>query len=194
MECWVACCEIETSRMMFLKCTEFLGWCINCTSFLRIHFFLGFFKKFSSLPDPFRATFKFGVKQFEHQRNSSETTMLKQHISGPVTADIERAIRDILKDDAKYVLTEMRSRHRENLVVPVNLILPNDQLETGFTRNISSAGVCIITENPIEEGVFGDLEIYRLNGNPVTISSDARWCRPFGRQYFMSGWKFNQLK
>jgi len=116
--------------------------------------------------------------------------MLKQHISGPVPPEIERAIKDILKEDARYVLTEMRSRHRENLVVPVRIVMKDECVELGFSRNISTAGICLITPQPITVGVLAELELYRLQGTPMTISSDARWCRPFGLDYFMSGWKF----
>jgi hypothetical protein len=120
--------------------------------------------------------------------------MLKQSYVGPVPHDVETVIKDLLRDDARYTLTEMRSRYRENLVVPIKLMFKSGESEMGFSRNISEAGICVITQTLITEGEILDLEIYRLLGAPVRITSDARWCRPFGQNYYMSGWKFMHLK
>ncbi len=119
--------------------------------------------------------------------------MLKQHSLSPVSAEIELAIKQILRDDAVYTLTEMRSRHRENLVVPVTICFSESHTEDGFTRNISEAGVCIISANPMEENTLANLELYRLHGAKQSITSEIRWCRPFGKEYFMSGWKFMKI-
>jgi hypothetical protein len=97
--------------------------------------------------------------------------MLKQSMLGPVPHDIDLAIKELLREDARYTLTEMR-----------------------FSKNISEAGICVITQQPVKENEVIDLEIYRLYGSPIRITSDARWCRPFGQSYFMSGWKFMHLR
>lgn len=120
--------------------------------------------------------------------------MLKQSYVGPVPHDVELVIKELLRDDARYTLTEMRSRYRENLVVPVKVWFKNGESEMGFSRNISEAGICVITQKLIVENEILDLEIYKLNGTPVRITSDARWCRPFGQSYYMSGWKFMHLR
>lgn len=120
--------------------------------------------------------------------------MLKQHSLSPVSAEIELVVKQILRDDAVYTLTEMRSRHRENLVLPVTIYFSESNSVDGFSRNISEAGICIITASPVDDDTMADLELYRLHGKRVTITSEARWCRPFGRDYFMSGWKFMNLQ
>jgi hypothetical protein len=120
--------------------------------------------------------------------------MLKQSYVGPVPPDIEAAVKELLRDDARYTLTEMRSRYRENLVVPVKVFFQNGETEMGFSRNISEAGICVITRTLIPDNQMLDLEIYKLNGSPIRITSDARWCRPFGQSYYMSGWKFVHLR
>lgn len=120
--------------------------------------------------------------------------MLKQSMLGPVPHDIDLAIKELLREDARYTLTEMRSRYRENLVVPVKLFYRTGEPEMGFSKNISEAGICVITQQPVKENEVIDLEIYRLYGSPIRITSDARWCRPFGQSYFMSGWKFMHLR
>ena len=109
------------------------------------------------------------------------------------TPELERFVKEIVKEDAKYVLTEMRSRHRENLVVPVAMVFKDGKRLHGFTRNISPVGVCIIGKEPLAENQVVELEIYRLNAKPTTISAEVRWCKPFGEDFFMSGWKFMRL-
>ena len=120
--------------------------------------------------------------------------MLRNQSQHAFCPDIERLVKEIVRDDARYVLTEMRSMHRENLVVPVTLIFSDGTRHNTFSRNISPVGVCLIGREPIPENQIVDLEIYRLNGKPDRVSADVRWCKPFGKEYFMSGWKFLQLK
>jgi hypothetical protein len=120
--------------------------------------------------------------------------MLKQSMLGPVPQDVELAVKELLREDTRYTLTEMRSRYRENLVVPVKLFYRNGEPEMGFSKNVSEAGICVITQNAVPENEILDLEIYRLYGSPIRITSDARWCRPFGQCYYMSGWKFLHLR
>ncbi len=120
--------------------------------------------------------------------------MLKQATLGVVPADVEAAIKELLREDARYTLTEMRSRYRENLVVPVIVHHSEKESFSGFSRNISEAGICIITEHPISDDSVADLDIYRLGGPSIRVTSNVRWCRPFGKHYYMSGWKFMNLR
>ena len=120
--------------------------------------------------------------------------MMKNQSHSAFCPDIERLIKEIVRDDARYVLTEMRSMHRENLVVPVTLIFADGTRQNTFSRNISPVGVCLIGKEPVPDNQIVDLEIYRLKGKPDRVSADVRWCKPFGKEYFMSGWKFLQIK
>ena len=120
--------------------------------------------------------------------------MMKNHSQQASCPEIERLIKEIVRDDVRYVLTEMRSMHRENLVVPVTLIFADGTRQNSFSRNISAVGVCLIGKEPIAENQLVDLEIYRLTGKPDRVSADVRWCKPFGKEYYMSGWKFLQVR
>ncbi len=108
--------------------------------------------------------------------------------------EIDRLIKEIVKEDTNYALTEMRSVHRENLVVPVTLVFSDGSTQHTHSRNISAVGVCLIGTEPVPINELVDLEIYRLKGSPSRIVADPRWCKPFGANYFMSGWKFIQMK
>ena len=107
--------------------------------------------------------------------------------------EIERLIKDILRDDARFS-TELRSVHRERLVCPVNLRFEDsDEVFHAFSRNISSAGICLITQKHIEDETLATLQIYRLQDTASEIVAESRWCKPFGDHYFMSGWQFVRL-
>lgn len=116
--------------------------------------------------------------------------MLNSQKSSPCNPLVDRAVREIVKEDSRYALHEMRSVHRENLVIPVTLVLKNGEKKYTHSRNISGAGICLIGKELIAEGLVTDMELYRLSGQPTRILAEARWCRKFGHEYFMSGWKF----
>ncbi len=132
----------------------------------------------------------------------------------PPKPDIKRAIDDLLKEDARYDQSENRSAHRENLVRHLRIELrqsetsslaaqeedPHSDDETnscsGFSRNISATGVGLISKIQIQEKAVAMLSIDKLGANskPLAILSECRWCRPYGDNWFLSGWQFISLK
>ena len=130
----------------------------------------------------------------------------------PPKPDIKRAIDDLLKEDARYDRSENRSAHRENLVRHVGIKLRKNEQSTlgekkedphgedepaysGFSRNISATGIGLISKVQIQEKSVGVLSIDRLGSSePLTILSECRWCRPYGKNWFLSGWQFINLK
>jgi len=110
-----------------------------------------------------------------------------------ISPEIDRLIKDIIRDDARYS-TELRSVHRERLVCPVTVKLDDSEEEIhAFSRNISSAGICLISQKPVDQRASATLEIYRLKDTASEIIAECRWCKPFGEHYFMSGWQFTRL-
>ncbi len=130
----------------------------------------------------------------------------------PAKPDIKRVIDEILKEDAKYDQSENRSAHRENLVRFVGIEFrqaensqsssdnedSEDETESpsGFSRNVSATGIGLITEFEINDKSVAVLSIERLgtDSKPITILSECRWCRPYGNNWFLSGWQFLSLK
>ena len=105
--------------------------------------------------------------------------------------EVERLIREMLSEDVRFD-RELRSSHRENLVFPVS-ICPNDEGETinGFSRNVSVSGICVLCDTEIATGERMTLEIYRLHRpEPSRVLAECRWCKPFGDEFFASGWQF----
>ncbi len=115
-------------------------------------------------------------------------------LSTTTSPEIEHLIKEVVSEDCRYVRSEMRSVHRENLVVPITMIFKDGRQQEAFSRNISPAGVCLISSEMVTDNETVELEIYRLNGKAQRIIAESRWCKPFGPEYFMSGWKFVQLK
>ena len=119
--------------------------------------------------------------------------MIKQAVvsSNP---DVERLIREMLAENSRYE-RELRSVHRENLVFPVTIVLPEGKQPIhGFSRNVSVTGVCILSDTEVISGIYATLEIYRLQKpDPSLVLSECRWCRPFGDKYYASGWQFSNL-
>lgn len=122
----------------------------------------------------------------------------------PPKPDIKRAIDELLKEDAQYDRSENRSAHRENLVRHVQIEIrqqasagddePNSL--SGFSRNISATGIGLISESPVQEKSVAVLSIDRIGPStgPLKVLSECRWCRPYGDNWFLSGWQFINLK
>ncbi len=120
--------------------------------------------------------------------------MLKNRLQNSISPEIEQMVQAMVKDDVRFMVNEMRTVHREQLVVPVRLIFKNGDQKHTFSRNVSPIGMCLIGIDCLEENQVVDLEIYRLNGGPATVAAEIRWCKPFGPHCYMSGWKFVQLR
>jgi len=107
---------------------------------------------------------------------------------------VESLIQELLIEDTRYG-QELRSAHRENLVFPVSIILKGkDQTIAGFSRNVSVSGICILCDTEIATGERAVIEIYRLHKpEPSRILAECRWCKPFGDEYYASGWQFSNL-
>lgn len=114
----------------------------------------------------------------------------------PAKPDIQRAIDDLLKEDSQFDRNENRSAHRENLVRAVVIqVRDPESIYHAFSRNVSATGIGLITPDEIPERVTAVLEIARLNqSKDVSILADCRWCRPYGENWFISGWQFINLK
>lgn len=109
-------------------------------------------------------------------------------------SDVENAVRDLLEEDAFYDRTENRSSHREHLVRPVSLqIRGSENSIIAFSRNVSASGIGLITGETIPERATAVLTVETLNSGPVKFLAQSRWCRAYGKNWFISGWQFINL-
>ncbi len=110
-----------------------------------------------------------------------------------VSPEVERLITEVIVEDSRYD-RELRSLHREKLVLPVNIKFMNGApAVSAFSRNLSVSGTCLITRQPIEIQMLAMIQIYRLESSASQVVGDCKWCKPFGPDYWMSGWQFLRL-
>ncbi len=116
--------------------------------------------------------------------------MLRLSGSAP-NLDVENAVRDLLEEDAFYDRIENRSSHREHLVRPVAMQIRGSQEKiVAFSRNVSAAGIGLITDVQIPEGSTAVLTVESLKSGEVKMLAQCRWCRPYGKNWRISGWQF----
>ncbi len=84
-----------------------------------------------------------------------------------------------------------RSQTRETSVCPVSIQLQYDlgRLQ-GFTKDISSSGVCLISESEFALDTIATLSIYQSSDVPIRLRARCVWQQSFGQGYQQSGWKF----
>ena len=105
--------------------------------------------------------------------------------------DVENAIRSLLEEDAFYDRIENRSSHREYLARPVTMLIRGSQEEIiAFSRNVSAAGIGLITNQDIPERSVAVLTVESLKEEPKRFLAECRWCRTFGLNWKISGWQF----
>lgn len=116
--------------------------------------------------------------------------MLRLSGTGP-NMDVECAVQDLLDEDAFYERTENRSSYREHLVRPVQLHIRGSRDGImAFSRNVSAAGIGLITNEKVDERISAVLTIETLESGPVKFLAQCRWCRPYGPNWYISGWQF----
>ena len=123
--------------------------------------------------------------------------MLRTSNAGPpAKPDIQRAVDKLLKDDTNFDRNENRSAHRENLVRAVDIEIRDPQATiSAFSRNISATGIGVITKESLVGNPVAVLTIAGLGEkDDVTILAECRWCRAYGKEWFISGWQFINLK
>ena len=110
--------------------------------------------------------------------------------------EIQQLVDEVLLENSRYK-RELRSFHREVLVCPVIVTLPdeNEDEQHCVSRNISPAGISLISSVEFVDRIMATLDLYRLGKtNKSLIVAECRWCKPFGQKYWMSGWQFLRLQ
>ena len=116
-------------------------------------------------------------------------------ISPSVSSDIDDAVQGLLREDFDYNRTEHRTAHRDSLVRCVLIERgSNQQAIEAFSRDISNAGIGVVTTEPLPERLTATITIERLDGTTLRILADCRWCKRYGKKWFLSGWQFLNLR
>ncbi len=99
----------------------------------------------------------------------------------------------LLSEIQRSRLTERRTEPRHPFVRPVQIHFPHRPSLSAFSKDISAQGIGIICNATIATGSMATLEIHSLQGAPVIIKSEVRWCDSYGKGWFLVGWKFIAL-
>ena len=97
----------------------------------------------------------------------------------------------VLADEKKFI-KENRGDHREPLVIPAQIHQAKFELTlSGFVRNISTGGVCLILPQPFQAGAEIEISLF---GDTSKIESMGTccWGTKFGATYWVSGWRLDK--
>ncbi len=115
------------------------------------------------------------------------------HQTNHSSREIAELIHQIELDESRFE-RELRSVSRQKIILPVQLKSMNGAASLRvYSRNMSEAGVSLISERPFAEGAVARLQIDSPNRSTPEIIAECKWCRPFSRGTFISGWHFLRL-
>lgn len=100
--------------------------------------------------------------------------------------EIDRLLTEIQR--SRY--TERRTEARQPFARPVWIHPPHGPARTAFSKDLSKQGIGIVTDVSFLPGTVATLEIHSTQGEPAYLRSEVRWCDPYGKGWFVVGWKF----
>ncbi len=108
---------------------------------------------------------------------------------------MQGVIDQLLKENQTCVLRERRSVQRQPFARPVFIRHGRDHLEVqqAFSKDLSRAGIGIVSDTNWTVGRIAELEIHRLQNRPVRFKAEVRWCEPYGPGWYLTGWHFLQV-
>ena len=108
---------------------------------------------------------------------------------------MKETVSRLLRENQQQLLRERRSVQRSHFVRPVSIDLSPRQAErvNAFSRDLSGIGIGLVCDSELDVGTIATLEIHSISGPPVRLRSDVRWCNPFGRGWYVTGWRFLKI-
>lgn len=100
--------------------------------------------------------------------------------------DIDR----LLMEAQRAKFTERRTEPRHAFVRPVKISIGREPSVAAFSKDLSKQGIGVITSAELEIGTIAVLTIHSTTHYPVHVKCDLRWSDPFGKGWFLTGWKF----
>ena len=100
---------------------------------------------------------------------------------------VAQVLIEILDDEQQFV-SEKRSDYRALLFVPVQVSQPEFECEvSGFTKDVSTHGVCLIMPQPFRQGAEAQINLFG-HTSEITSVATCCWSSKFGDAYWISGW------
>ncbi len=111
--------------------------------------------------------------------------------------ELDKASIDLQKveDEEVRLGIDHRRIDRRRLALPVVVYQKNVRRKVhGFSRNISSGGVCLITNGPLKKSEYCLLEFIQSAKNERSeVTAECLWSTQIGPTYWISGWQFPRL-
>lgn len=103
---------------------------------------------------------------------------------------MQEEIDRLLSEIQRSRLAERRTEPRHPFVRPVQIHVPHGLSLSAFSKDMSAQGIGIICSVPMGVGSLATLEIHSTQGASVILRSEVRWCDPYGKGWYLVGWKF----
>ncbi|MEP3479306.1 MAG: PilZ domain-containing protein [Fuerstiella sp.] len=103
---------------------------------------------------------------------------------------MNQVIDRLLLESQRAKLAERRTEARHELVRPVNVLWGSNDSCSGFSKNLSKQGIGIIVDQELSVGTIACLSIHSLTSQPVNLKCELRWIDPYGKGWWILGWKF----
>lgn len=103
---------------------------------------------------------------------------------------MNQVIDRLLLESQRAKLAERRTEARHELVRPVKIFFGNTDSCSGFSKNLSKQGIGVILDRELSVGMIAALSIHSLTSASVNLKCELRWIDPFGKGWWMAGWKF----
>ena len=103
----------------------------------------------------------------------------------------QAVIDQLIKENQALLLRERRLADRTALVRPVQIqAIRGKECYQGFTRDISTLGLGVISPVPWEPPAIVSLQVHSLRGRPLTVTAESRWCEEYGDGWYLVGFVF----
>ena len=101
-------------------------------------------------------------------------------------------VEQLLRENQTALLRERRAADRKPFVRPVKITTERERAEVhdAFSRDISAQGIGLISRVEWQPKAIAIIKIHRLTGREVSIRAEARWSKPYGDGWFVTGWSF----
>lgn len=103
---------------------------------------------------------------------------------------MQEEIDRLLMEIQRSRFTERRTETRQPFARPVKIHQPHGPTLNAFSKDLSSQGIGIITDVTFPPHSIATLEIHSMQGAPVVLRGEVRWCDPYGKDWYLVGWKF----
>ncbi len=103
---------------------------------------------------------------------------------------MQKEIDRLLLEAQRSKLTERRTEPRHPFVRPVKIHVADNEPQAAFAKDLSKQGIGVITEIELAVGTIAVLTIHSTTHYPVNVRCEVRWCDPFGKGWYLTGWKF----